>query len=220
MGATCFKLTEYLTNKEFINFKYLWHTSDTVEGVAKPSCDYPYLDVAETNINMCINIPKRLCDKLRGSKYLLKHVKQKTTVEKRINFLSDIYIIGDSNTDNMFNNNNNDGKQMAAPGKLLKQLFETRIRISNDKLLIVTPKREFETEENDHDERFQQTKNRFNNNVKTIMNLQNKANNHNISINNECEEICEMCNDNNTASMKEKEKEINERAQDSEKIKI
>lgn len=70
MGATCFKLTEYLTNKEFINFKYLWHTSDTVEGVAKPSCDYPYLNgVAETNINVCINIPKRLCDRLRRSKY-------------------------------------------------------------------------------------------------------------------------------------------------------
>lgn len=29
-----------------------------------------------------------------------------------------------------------------------------------------------------------------------------------------------MCNDNNTASMKEKEEEINERAQDPEKIKI
>lgn len=71
---------------------------------------------------------------------------------------------------------------MAAPGKVSKQLFESRICIFNDQLLIVTSKREFETEENDHDERFQQIKNRFNNNVKTIMN---------ISINNECEEICE-----------------------------
>ena len=74
MDTTCFQPTKCLTNKEFIkqtnkyiNFRYLWDTSDIIKGVVKPSSDYPHFGgVTETDYNC---VPKPLCDKLTRSKY-------------------------------------------------------------------------------------------------------------------------------------------------------